>query len=106
MGSKYGDSHPAGSQSVVTTVGSESGGCQFEYYGKPIDLHSKLLKVKYFIFLVNPRFLSCCTKMFLNYFYLIACSRRVVNNKSVLVFSVTKESEILRLLWFSLRLRV
>ena len=30
--------------------------------------------------------------MFLNYFYLIACSRRIANNTSVLVFNLMKEN--------------
>ena len=35
--------------------------------------------------------LSCCAKMFLNYFYLIACSRHFVNNTSVLNFNLKKK---------------
>ena len=50
--------------------------------------------------------------MFFIYFYLIAWSRRIVNNTSVLglsyflIWAKKKESEILCLLWFSLHLQI
>ena len=34
---------------------------------------------------------SCCTKMFLNNFYLMVCSRRITSNTLALVFNLIKE---------------
>lgn len=48
---------------------------------------------------------SSCTKMFLNNFYLMVCSRRITSNTPALVFNLTKENTNWNsiLLWFSLR---